>query len=496
MAMLTGALMLFGLPAAGRAGDLAISSLVPADSLVVYVARPYAVLQQMDAAGRATSQVGGGGSRIAAILGILDASGLLPDEGQVFADIAAALPLLGRFEHAMVLLDVSSRVLRKPGQGAEGGSGSVSLRLKRLQSAVLFRTNGEHRAVLNQLNRIIGRYTNAEVAKLDTQTHEGQRYQRLTDERLPGWAVWEWGRLGDFFVVSFGAGAFERIAQTHAGAIPSLADDPWFKSATVQTQGDRALAQWFIGLSRLEQRFAQVARGRHTRVIKALQADNMTHDLWTIGMEGRAWSWYRCYRRNGQDITRRYSDPAVYRPHHRQLVPEAARHYAIIQVPTHWLVENLPRAWMAAQSEGHVQTWTRVWQRLEQETGIDIDGSLVNHLGENVVIFDYPPHPLRIPFALTIAIEIDNRVAVQAAVDALLSAWGRYLDERAKRKGTTLVRVKVRHDDDGVWYLQAGILGPALKVTDNYLVISWNPQALRDALRTIEGASARVRKTP
>ncbi|MEE8386638.1 MAG: hypothetical protein V3S01_12060, partial [Dehalococcoidia bacterium] len=249
---------------------------------------------------------------------------------------------------------------------------------------------------------------------------------------------------------------------------------------------------WFIGLARLEERLARVARGRHTRVIEALEADNMTHDLWTIGMQGRALSWYRCYRRNGEEVMRRYSDPAAYRPHHRQLVPDEARHYAIIEVPTHWLVDNLPRAWMAAQSEGHVQTWTRVWQRLEQETGIDINGILMSHLGKNVVIFDYPPHPLKIPFALTVAIEIDDRAAVQAAVDAMLSTWGRYLDERAKRKGTKLVRVKVRHAEDGVWYLQAGILGPALKVTDQYLVISWNPQALRDALGTIEGVPRRA----
>ena len=71
------------------------------------------------------------------------------------------------------------------------------------------------------------------------------------------------------------------------------------------------------------------------------------------------------------------------------------------------------------------------------------------------------------------------------ATDTLLATWSRYLDQRAQRKGTTLMRVKVKHDDDGVWYLQAGILGPALKVTDRYAVISWSPQALRDALKYI-----------
>jgi hypothetical protein len=117
---------------------------------------------------------------------------------------------------------------------------------------------------------------------------------------------------------------------------------------------------------------------------------------------------------------------------------------------------------------------------------MDIDGKLISHLGEYVVIYDYPPHPLRIPFAWTIAFEIDDRESVQLALNAILSAWSRYLDERAKRDESGLVRVKVRHDRDGVWYLQAGILGPALKVVDGYVVVSWSPQALRDALKYIE----------
>ena len=77
------------------------------------------------------------------------------------------------------------------------------------------------------------------------------------------------------------------------------------------------------------------------------------------------------------------------------------------------------------------------------------------------------------------------------AIDALLQVWGQYLDERAERKGTTLMRIQVKQADDTIWFLQAaGILGPALKVTDRYLVLSWSPQALREALTSIEAPSA------
>jgi hypothetical protein len=464
----------------------AITSLVPADCLVMYAAKPYASLV-------ATSQPAAGATQpaeqspalsIASILVFLNASGLIPDEGQVFADVAAALPLLGEFEHAFVLLDVSSRIV--PATTQPGGEDEVSLRLKDMQAAVVFRTDGRQRLVLEQINRIVGRYTNEKVGELEVVESGSPTHQRLRDDRLPGWAVWEWGRFDDFFVVSFGAGAFERIAQTYMGKELSLADDPWFKSNHVETHGDRAAARAYVALSLLEQRLAQVAQRRHTQVIRALGAENIDKDLWTIGQEDRAITWYRCYRKKGEDVHRRYSDPESSLARHLRIIPPRAGRYGIIHVPTRWLVDNLPRAWVAARSESHVRAWNKVWSNLEKEVGVDIRGGLIEHLRETIVIFDYPPHPLRIPFALTIAIEIDDRKAVQMASDTLLAAWSKYLDQRAEQTGRKLLRAKVCHDADGVWFVQAGILGPAMKVTDGYIVLSWSPQALRDALRFIE----------
>lgn len=472
-------------PALGRAGDRPITDLVPVDNLIVYMARPYSPVDDTGRSDSPEEQKQSPASSIARILTVLNAYGLIPDEGQVFADIAASLPLLGRYEHAMILLDVSSRIVRRPDDATQDPF-RLSLRLKHLQTAIVFRTNGQHGPILEQMNRIVGRYTNREVAHLTPEKVVGYEFQRLADDRLPGWAVWEWGRLDDFFVVSFGAGAFEKIAKTYAKRSGALSEDPWFQAAVAETEGKQTLARWFLGLARLEKRLGEVAQGRHRRVISALDADNITQDLWSVGLEGRALSWYRCYQRNGENKVHRYSDPANYPPHHRRIVPDDAQHFAIINVPTRWLVDNLPRAWVASQSQSNVEKWTQIWRSLEQKIGIDLSGNLINHLGNNIVIFDYPPHPLDIPFALTVAIEIDDQKAVKVATDSLLATWGQYLDERAERKGTTLVRVKVKKSKDDIWYLQAGILGPAMKVTKRYLVISWSPQALRDALTFIE----------
>jgi hypothetical protein len=468
-----------------------MSALIPAESLVVYMAKPYPILAPAIRPPAASQPEDGPRlASIATILTYLSASGLLPDEGQVFADIAATLPLLGRFEHALVLLDVSSRIVETSDRDNPTES-TISLRLNHLQTAIVFRTDGEQGVILDQLNLVIGRYTNQEVAKLTQEKAAGVTYQRLVDSRLIGWAVWEWGRLDNYFVISFGEGAFERIARTYARQVQSLSQDDWFKTASSRVKGDQAVAQWFIAFTRLKERLGPMTSGRVAKVTEALHAEGMTHDLWTVGREGRALTLYRCYRRNGEDVIRRYSDPSQFSTAHRRVIPDAAELVAVIHVPTRWLVDNLPAAWLGAQSEGNADKWRRIWGRLEQETGQDINGNLIDHLGKSVVLYDYPPHPLRIPFALTVAIEIDDRKSVNMAVGALLEAWSRYLDERAERSPSTLMRVKVKRADDGIWYLQAGVLGPALKVTDQYLVISWSPEALRDALQYIERPETR-----
>lgn len=461
-----------------------ITGLIPADSLVIYTAKPYSFLT-----GETTSKPADGSPTpvsLPAIVGFLNAAGLIPGEGQVYADLVSALPLLGRYEHGLALMDISAKLVMPEGEDAQLPNPKKILRLDRLQAAVIFRTGKDCTAVTEQLYRVISRYTNRDVASLSAEKIGDLEYQRLVDDRLKAWAVWEWGKIDDCFVLTFGEGAYKRIVDVRNGKAHAVLDNAWYKSAALQTHVRGSFAHWMADFSLLRERLGEVAEGRVAKVTAALQADDIRQDLWTVGIEGRALTWRRCYRRGNEDITRLYSDPSLYSKEHLRIIPDDARHIAVIKVPTRWLVDNLPRAWIAAQSESNYRKWKIAWQRLEEEKGIDIGGSLIDHLGETVILFDYPEHPLRIPFALTVAIEIDNSRAVNSAINTLLSAWGQYLDDRAERNKTVIFRVNVKHDDDGVWYLQAAIFGPALKVTDRYLVISWSPQALRDALRYIE----------
>jgi len=48
----------------------------------------------------------------------------------------------------------------------------------------------------------------------------------------------------------------------------------------------------------------------------------------------------------------------------------------------------------------------------------------------------------------------------------------------------------LKRDADGVWYVQFGLLGPALAVADEWVVISYSPQAVRQNLQWLENAAA------
>ncbi len=460
--------------------DRPIADLIPQDALIAYMAVPYGSL---DRPSDATSQPAASRptATIATILAFLNASGMIPDEGQIYADIASALPLLGRHEHAIVLLDASSKLVQR----ADGNAEEMPLRLKHLEAFILLRTNGQNVEVLKHLNRVVGRYTNTDVAHLESQVALEFAYQRLVDSRLPEWAVWEWGQLDNDYVICFGRGTFEQVAATYAGKTPSLLKDPWYARSRANLVTDRTLAHWFIGFDRVAKRLGEISQPRVDRVLSNLQASSITRDMWVVGLHDRALSWSRVYQRDGDNVVRRYSDPAAYTADMLRVIPDEARHYTILNVPTRWLVDNVPQAWIGAGSEQSIRQWQNIWNGLEAETGIDLSGYLSENLGDHMILFDYPVHPLEIPFAMTIAIEIKNPRAVRTAIDAVMSAWGQYLEAIASKSKSRLAKVDVHRAEDGIWYLQAGIFGPGIKVTDRYVVISWSPEALRQALKSM-----------
>ena len=54
-------------------------------------------------------------------------------------------------------------------------------------------------------------------------------------------------------------------------------------------------------------------------------------------------------------------------------------------------------------------------------------------------------------------------------------------NEKARQAGAGVLTnlFRLQRDDDGLWYTQLGLLGPALAVTDKWLVLGYSQTAVR-----------------
>ncbi len=447
---------------------------IPADAVVVLSGRPLRDLELVTSA-PSTGPAAGPETTIDAVLALLSTSGVLSGQGQGYADIAGCLPLLARHEFAVALLDISGTAPPSTSPTAS----QPSFRLEQLQVALVLRTNGHNDAVLTTLNRIISRYTNNTVATLTTQPVGRYEVQRLRDRRAPAWAVCEWLAMDKLFIVTYGAGAMEQVVATLNGDSAALAADPWFRAAQVRCDAPRGWVSITLNHRQAQRRLPDVILTRLRAVIGSLGNAGDDRELWIVGLDGREWTLRRVCRRGSRDIFADYTPRRAGDESLRGRIPAEAKHFAILRVPLRRLIENSAAAILAAQRQSRADAMRKWWAATESDSGVDIDTEILPRLGDELVLFDYPPHPLRIPFALTVAVPIRDPDRARAAVDAAFTAWSKYLQSK---KSSPLLAMSINRADDGLWYLQAGIVGPALKVTDRFIVLSWSPQALREAL--------------
>lgn len=415
------------------------------------------------------------------LFSVLGASGVVDGEAQIFADVASIFPLLGRHRCAAVLMDLRARALAPTTSRPRGMS---SIRLDRMSAALVVEAPADSESVVSILNRIVGRHTNTRLARLEDRALGDDHYQRLIDKRLPAWAAWEWGRLGPFYVIALGRGAYESVARAYRGSHTALAADAWFQAAHRSIGGDGALVEWHVSFARIRSSLAEISETRTHRVFDALGAAGIERDVWAIGRAGREITCRRFLRIDGADQARLFAgDPARTRAH-AAVIPPRAAHFAVLNIPSRWLVETLPEAILAAQTPRRAAAMQRFWARAEERLGVDVDQKLLKNLRDDLIVCDFPPHPISFPFALTVAISIDNAHDVTLALDTLLRVLAEHLDEGADDR---LFPVALKQADDGIWYIQAGLLGPALAVTPRYIVVSWSPHALREALPFFRG---------
>jgi hypothetical protein len=132
------------------------------------------------------------------------------------------------------------------------------------------------------------------------------------------------------------------------------------------------------------------------------------------------------------------------------------------------------------------------WERIQRDRKFNGQRDVLAHLGQHMVIHNDPPHPLHIPLAMTVLIQIAEQPnEVAGAAERFCEGWRDALVGLGSEGAPNIL--SLRRSDDGVWNLQIGpIAGPAWTVTDRYLITSWSPTALRTYLSHVGEAAGSI----
>lgn len=449
--------------------------LVPAESLLTWYGRPLPD----------TTPAGSGPSIFNRLINVgLRLAPLNPTQ-KLYARILEGFGMAVGHPHAFVLINAQARPV---------DSDPNARRVDKPRFAAIIEI-GDRPEAEQAFGRLIQMAVNEQTdqSRGALQVKKAQRweYQELRDERLPDTII-AWGRIGQHLVIAVGPDVWPSIAAVAAGEAPALSRANWLEQVRGE-RGRRALIEIIVAAGPIRERLDPFVSGRATAFFEAWDAEQVERAHWALGFEGRALYCVAHFLENGQVRERIYADPNIRDPRLIAVIPEDAR-YAIYHVaPTRFLPRFID-GWLAT---GDPQSRVRIeqlWARIQEQYEFNAERDILGNLGDNIIMHNFPPHPLHLPLAMTTLTEIrSNPQRVQDTMKAMCQAWQAELTRIQEKEGKPNP-FQVEHDGRGLWHIQyPWIAGPAWIVTDRFIITSWSPQALREYL---DRAGDRVGKLP
>jgi len=366
-----------------------------------------------------------------------------------------------------------------------------STRLSDLQAALIIRTSGENDAIRQQIQALLTARTDPENSTIDRVEMFSQTVYILSDKRLPEWAEVRWAAFGDYYVVGLGSRGFEMAALAIHGETATLESDDWFSETHRKIGGPHDQLIISIRVDRINEQLSDVLGGRLGATVGGLGMGDFERGLWTVGRDGRAITARVAAKRRGrpqtfvETIARPLADDDPIAP----LIPDQARTYAIIEQAPAKLIRQVRDAVLAARSPGSRHALQAGWAQFASDADLDIEHDLLDSLGEQLVIHTYPRHPLRIPLMVTLLAPINGSADdVRSALDKTMGQFAKWLSAGASAEPqSNPLAPRLDRTDDGIWYIQAGVIGPAVTVHDQLLIVSFSPVAVRQVLATLPG---------
>ncbi|MGD2111503.1 MAG: hypothetical protein PVI86_19170 [Phycisphaerae bacterium] len=456
---------------AANAEPAALTAVVPQEAVAAYFSpKPTDVQPQPGSLASTVGVIGFMADR-AQDVGLL--SGV--DEcSRMWIDSFACFSTVLDYPFAIALLDVASR------PRTDGGHELASLRL-----ALVCRTGGENDRLDRRIQHLLNTYTNGDDTRLSSRALGRHTVFSLKDRRLPPWLSIGWGQVGEYYVLGLGDGAVEQTAATIADRSKSLAHDDWFKQAFAQAHGTEASASWYVRFDGLT-RGSDASFGRKVGAVQeALRLGGVERGLWTVRFADRALEIDGVRRRGGVDEVTPIASRRFLTKLHDPVIPDEATGYTVIDCEPQTVLKGIADAVLASKSPGARQSTLDLWGRLAAGAGVSIHEDIMSQLGSPVVIHNHPRHALRLPLAWTILVRVDGDAgALRTRIDQWLANAQKELPEENL--------LKIRRTEDDIWYIQYGLMGPGLGMTDKWLVVSFSPYAVRQNLEFLSPKSVPV----
>jgi hypothetical protein len=363
------------------------------------------------------------------------------------------------------------------------------MKIDKLQMAAVIDTQGRSERFYEMLARTFGAVTSTATAEITHQEAYGFKYSRLYDNRLDPDEVLEWGNVQSHFVISFGEGVFQRIAAAAAGAKPSADRNEWIREVRAARAAD-SYVELFVNPKRIRSSLDPFVQGAASQFFIAWDAEELDRSHWAFGLQDRGMFCVAHHVLSGETVERTYAQPEPRDSPDMAVVPPET-HYAVWRTPVGPFLNRFISS-LVATRDPHTQERIRnEWTRIQREFGFDAQREVLDNLGDTIVQHKFPMHPLKIPVCVTTLIEIkQNPETVAKAIETMCTAWQSGISD-AINKGIVMPATLTR-DDDGIWFLNFGLAGPAWIVTDKYIVGSWSPAALRTYLSTVGDAAGKV----
>lgn len=381
-----------------------------------------------------------------------------------FADVV-------RHRFALSLIDAHASPI-------ENEQGATGVRGDRLKIALVVNAGDDMKTFFGFIAKVVGELTDSGTASLETKQTGRFRYQELYDERMPAWCRIAWGRIDDHFVLTFGREVWPLVASVAIGDEPALSRDAWLEARRAG-RAEESLIEIIVSSKALVDRLDHIEgiEGRASAFFEAWGAEDLERAHWSLGFEQRALYCEAYFKKGDRTLRRLYADPNIRDPKFLETVTADAR-YAIYRVSLERVLPRIVAGLAATRSPEQRAELTRTWERIEREHGFDVENDLLANMGNTIILHNDPPHPLRIPLAVTSLYEIrKNPAQVKKTLETMCRAWQEALDADPTNP------TRVVDEDDGVWYLSFPLFdGFAWTISDRFVIASWSPKALREYL--------------